>query len=103
MSTSSKLMISDNFTMNLWLGIYFSYHTFNGREQLGDEVGISGIFVLLRSEEKNYSAKSLPPMGIEPATRGLWHILCLHSHAFSCATLASVNGGTVNFAIDFWI
>ena len=29
------------------------------------------------------SAKSLPLMGIEPATLGLWHILCLHFHALT--------------------
>ena len=29
------------------------------------------------------SAKHLPLIGIEPATIGLWHLLCLHSHALT--------------------
>ena len=35
------------------------------------------------TQSKIYSAKRLPPNGIEPATLELGHILCLHSHALT--------------------
>ena len=48
------------------------------------KVGRSGIFFYCFIVKcKINSAKSLTPIGIEPATLGLWHLLCLHSHALT--------------------
>ena len=55
------------------------------------------LYCLLVKSKIN-SSKNLPPMGIEPATLGLLHLLCLHFHALTTrAKLASVSWGICYF------